>query len=87
MDEFHLQEQLSFLNDPTTPAGSDHSLPIGPKSVVAGGGSNLFYPDLLCRSPTAAGTSYCFLTEWDGGQWEPPPNEAGQRAIVSSNGG
>ncbi|WOL06819.1 zinc finger CCCH domain-containing protein 53 isoform X2 [Canna indica] len=60
MDEFHLQDQLSFLNDPTTAAGSDHSLPIGPKSAVAGGGSDLFYPDLLCRSPSGSGDGLLF---------------------------
>ncbi|XP_042409249.1 zinc finger CCCH domain-containing protein 53-like isoform X1 [Zingiber officinale] len=53
MEEFQLQDQLSFLSDSATSPNPEHPLPIGPKS--AGDGGDLFYPDVLCRSPRGVG--------------------------------
>ncbi|XP_042417545.1 zinc finger CCCH domain-containing protein 53-like isoform X4 [Zingiber officinale] len=44
IDEFQLQDHLSFLSDPAT---SDRSHPIDNKSSASG---DLSYPDVLCRS-------------------------------------
>ncbi|KAJ6944559.1 zinc finger CCCH domain-containing protein 53-like isoform X3 [Populus alba x Populus x berolinensis] len=53
MDEFHLQDQLSFLND--------NSQNLGPKS------SDLFYPQLdALSSPTGASDSMMFPSYWGG---------------------
>jgi len=61
MDEFQLQEQLSFLNDQSVAAAAAssnsamHGFPAGPKSPNAG---ELFYPDMECRSPSSNGAGY-----------------------------
>ncbi|RRT44279.1 hypothetical protein B296_00047920 [Ensete ventricosum] len=56
VDEFHLQDQLSFLHD----QAPRHSLPIGPRSVAAGGGGDLFNPDIGSHSPSGSGDGLLF---------------------------
>nr|XP_009419824.1 PREDICTED: zinc finger CCCH domain-containing protein 53 isoform X1 [Musa acuminata subsp. malaccensis]XP_018675455.1 PREDICTED: zinc finger CCCH domain-containing protein 53 isoform X1 [Musa acuminata subsp. malaccensis]XP_018675456.1 PREDICTED: zinc finger CCCH domain-containing protein 53 isoform X1 [Musa acuminata subsp. malaccensis] len=56
VDEFHLQDQLSFLHD----QAPCHSLPIGPRSVAAGGGGDLFSPDIGSHSPSGSGDGLLF---------------------------
>ncbi|XP_074582831.1 zinc finger CCCH domain-containing protein 53-like [Curcuma longa] len=53
VEEFQLQDQLSFLSDAAACPNPEHPLPIGPKST--GDGGDLFYPDVLCRSPSGVG--------------------------------
>ncbi|XP_019706299.1 zinc finger CCCH domain-containing protein 53 isoform X2 [Elaeis guineensis] len=53
IDEFQLQDQLSFLND----AQVSSPLPIGPKSTAA---SDLFYQDVECRSPSGDGNGMLY---------------------------
>ncbi|XP_038988869.1 zinc finger CCCH domain-containing protein 53-like isoform X2 [Phoenix dactylifera] len=53
IDEFQLHDQLSFLND----VHASSHIPIGPKSVPAGG--DLFYPD-VDRSPSGDGNGMLF---------------------------
>ncbi|CAA7389136.1 unnamed protein product [Spirodela intermedia] len=61
IEEFQLQDQFSFLNDPTAAASSPnsiHALQIGgPKS-----NGDLFYPDMVgdCRSPSSNGEAMLF---------------------------
>ncbi|KAG1371420.1 Zinc finger CCCH domain-containing protein 22 [Cocos nucifera] len=54
IDEFQLQDQLSFLND----AQASSPIPIGPKSAPAGG--DIFYPDVESRSPSSDGNGMLF---------------------------
>ncbi|XP_073104459.1 zinc finger CCCH domain-containing protein 53-like isoform X2 [Elaeis guineensis] len=54
IDEFQLQDQLSFLND----AQASSPIPIGPKSATAGG--DIFYPDVESRSPSGDGNGMLF---------------------------
>ncbi|URE33919.1 zinc finger CCCH domain-containing protein [Musa troglodytarum] len=59
VDEFHLQDQLSFLNDPAAGSGPDNSFHMGPRAAAAGGGCD-FYPDIGCRSPSGSGDGLLF---------------------------
>ncbi|RWW84324.1 hypothetical protein BHE74_00007075 [Ensete ventricosum] len=59
VDEFHLQDQLSFLNDPAAGSGPDNSLHMGPRAAAAAGGCD-FYPDIGCRSPSGSGDGLLF---------------------------
>ncbi|URE48620.1 zinc finger CCCH domain-containing protein [Musa troglodytarum] len=56
VDEFHLQDQLSFLHD----QAPCHSLPIGPRSVAAAGGGDLFSPDIGSHGPSGSGDGLLF---------------------------
>ncbi|XP_064977943.1 zinc finger CCCH domain-containing protein 53-like isoform X1 [Musa acuminata AAA Group] len=59
VDEFHLQDQLSFLNDPAAGSGPDNSFHMGPRAAAAAGGCD-FYPDVGCRSPSGSGDGLLF---------------------------
>ncbi|XP_077235921.1 zinc finger CCCH domain-containing protein 53-like isoform X3 [Tasmannia lanceolata] len=59
IDEFQLQDQLSFLNEASSP-NPIHPHPIGPKT-----GSDLFYPDPEGRSPnTNEGMLFPYTANW-----------------------
>lgn len=68
IDEFQLQDQLSFLNDAAAAAGSPnsiHSLQIGPGPGPKNG--ELFYPgEMDSRSPTTEGMIFPY-GNWAGG--------------------
>ncbi|XP_038980370.1 zinc finger CCCH domain-containing protein 53-like isoform X2 [Phoenix dactylifera] len=53
IDEFQLQDQLSFLND----AQVSSPLPMGSKSAAA---NDLFYQDVECRSPSGDGNGMLY---------------------------
>ncbi|XP_042412859.1 zinc finger CCCH domain-containing protein 53-like isoform X1 [Zingiber officinale] len=60
IDEFQLQDHLSFLSDPAT---SDRSHPIDNKSSASG---DLSYPDVLCRSSSGGidGVPFPYRVGW-----------------------